>query len=165
MDRTRLTLTVNGVQREAQVDARTTLLDVLRDDFGLKAAKDGCSPQGQCGCCTVIVDGSAKVSCAMPATKAQGRDVVTLEGVSEEERELFARCFVACAGLQCGFCIPGIVVRAKHLLETGAGRTGAVARKGADALREAGDDEMHRTFFVVNAMRMPSVSTGMPSIS
>ena len=117
MERTRLTLTVNGVQREAQVDARSTLLDVLRDDFGLKAAKDGCSPQGQCGCCTVIVDGSAKVSCAMPATKAQGRDVVTLEGVSEEERELFARCFVACAGLQCGFCIPGIVVRAKHLLD------------------------------------------------
>jgi xanthine dehydrogenase molybdenum-binding subunit len=116
-EKAELTLTVNGVRRSAAVDDQTTLLEVLREEFGLRAAKDGCSPQGQCGCCTVIVDGAAKVSCAIPAKKAEGRSVTTLEGFEPTERELFARCFVATAGLQCGFCIPGIVVRAKHLLD------------------------------------------------
>jgi xanthine dehydrogenase molybdenum-binding subunit len=110
-------LWVNGVRRDVEADERTTLLEVLRDELGLTAAKDGCSPQGQCGCCTVLVDGAAKVSCAMPARKAEGKHVVTLEGIPTEERDLFARCFVQAAGLQCGFCIPGIVVRAKHLLD------------------------------------------------
>src|SRR5262249_23538242 len=83
--------------------------------------KNGCSPQGQCGCCTVIVgdNGNAKamISCAVPAIKVAGKNICTLEGLSELERDVFARSFVASGGLQCGFCIPGIVMRARHLLD------------------------------------------------
>src|SRR5437867_1581204 len=132
MDRDLMQLTVNGVRREVAADERTTLLEVLRDELGLTAAKDGCSPQGQCGCCTVLVDGVAKVSCAVPAHKAAGKEVLTLEGVSPEERDLFARAFVEAAGLQCGFCIPGIVMRAKHLLDKNPSPTDAEIRTGLD---------------------------------
>jgi xanthine dehydrogenase molybdenum-binding subunit len=128
----RIELTVNGVRREATILPQTSLLDVLRDELGLKAAKDGCSPQGQCGCCTVIVDGAAKVSCAVPAAKASGKNVLTLEGVSPEERDLFARCFAQSGGLQCGFCIPGIVVRAKHLLDKNPAPSDAEIRNALD---------------------------------
>jgi xanthine dehydrogenase molybdenum-binding subunit len=128
----RIELAVNGVRREALADERTTLLEVLRDQLGLTAAKDGCSPQGQCGCCTVLVDGMAKVSCALPALKADGREILTLEGVDPEERDLFARAFVQAAGLQCGFCIPGIVMRAKHLLDRNPAPTDAEIRNALD---------------------------------
>src|SRR5690606_32784845 len=71
----------------------------------------------QCGCCTVLVDGKAIVSCQQPLEKVAGRDVVTLEGVPEDERRSFADAFAACGGLQCGFCIPGIVMRAKAQID------------------------------------------------
>jgi xanthine dehydrogenase molybdenum-binding subunit len=109
-------LTVNGSPRAVDVHEDATLLEVLREGCGLTAAKDGCSPSGQCGCCTVLVDGQAKVACAMPAEKAANREVITLEGIDERERRIFARAFAVSAGAQCGFCIPGIVVRAHHIL-------------------------------------------------
>ena len=132
MGESKLTFNVNGVRRIATIDERTTLLEVLREGFGLKAAKDGCSPQGQCGCCTVLVDGVAKVSCAISAGKCQGKSVTTLEGISEAERDLFAKAFVATSGLQCAFCIPGIVVRAKHLLDKNPRPTDAEVRVALD---------------------------------
>lgn len=89
---------------------------MLRGTFGLISPKDGCSPQGQCGCCTVIVDDRAVVSCTLPATSVAGSSVLTIEGFDEQERSIFADSFVACGGLQCGFCTPGIVARAKALL-------------------------------------------------
>lgn len=113
----RLEFKLNGCVRSVEADGEATLLEVLRDRFGLISPKDGCSPQGQCGCCTVLVDGRAVVSCAMPAGNVNGKSVVTLEGFTEGERDIFARCFIAAGGLQCGFCTPGIVVRAKNLID------------------------------------------------
>jgi xanthine dehydrogenase molybdenum-binding subunit len=111
----RFTLNGNPMLVEARPDE--SLLEVLRERCGITSLKDGCSPQGQCGCCLALVDGDAKVTCAMPASAAEGRSVVTLEGVSVEERALIAGAFAAANGLQCGFCIPGIALRAKHLTD------------------------------------------------
>src|SRR3954470_5367378 len=106
-------------------DDHPHLLSALREELGVTSPKDGCSPQGQCGCCTVIVDGKAQVSCTLALSKVEGREVQTLEGFTDDERARFASAFAACGGLQCGFCIPGIVVRAKSLVD----------RKGADLTR------------------------------
>ena len=108
--------TLNGAPRTVEVEAEESLLDALREACGTRSLKDGCQPQGQCGCCLALIDGHPKVTCATPAAKAAGHDIVTLEGLSEPERETIARAFEAAAGLQCGFCIPGIALRAHHLL-------------------------------------------------
>jgi aldehyde oxidoreductase len=89
------------------------LLAALREELDVTSPKDGCSPSGQCGCCTVIIDGKAVVSCQTSLDKVAGASVITLEGVDAIERARFADAFAACGGLQCGFCIPGIVMRAK----------------------------------------------------
>lgn len=114
---TRIEFNLNGTDRAVEVEDGTSLLELLRDSCGLISPKDGCSPQGQCGCCTVIVDGRALVTCVTPAPSAAGKRITTLEGFSELERETFADSFIAAGGLQCGFCTPGIVVRAKHLID------------------------------------------------
>jgi xanthine dehydrogenase molybdenum-binding subunit len=101
------------------------LLSALRDELDVTSPKDGCSPSGQCGCCTVMIDGKVQVSCQYPVAKAAGKDVITLEGLSDEERDTWATAFAACGGLQCGFCIPGIVMRAKAQVD----------KKGADLTR------------------------------
>ncbi|MEO5975229.1 MAG: 2Fe-2S iron-sulfur cluster-binding protein, partial [Ilumatobacteraceae bacterium] len=93
------------------------LLAALREELDVTSPKDGCSPTGQCGCCTVLVDGKAIVSCQQPLTKIAGASIVTLEGLPAEERTRYADAFAACGGLQCGFCIPGIIVRAKAQID------------------------------------------------
>lgn len=93
------------------------LLSALRDELNITSPKDGCSPSGQCGCCTVLIDGKAVVSCQQPLTKISGASITTLEGFADEDRQKFASAFAACGGLQCGFCIPGIVVRAKAQID------------------------------------------------
>src|SRR5512144_1798421 len=103
---------LNGVPREISPRPGETLLETLRERCGIRSVKDGCAPQGQCGCCLALIDGTAKVTCAMTAESAAGRDVLTLEGLSEVDRDLFAKAFTAAAGVQCGFCIPGIALRA-----------------------------------------------------
>ncbi len=80
--------------------------------------KDGCQPQGQCGACLALVDGAPKVTCAIPAEKADGREIVTLEGIPADQRQIMADAFAATGAVQCGFCIPGIALRASHLLRT-----------------------------------------------
>lgn len=110
-------LTVNGRPRKLSVRPDESLLDALRNRCGIVSTKDGCQPQAQCGCCLALIDGLPKVTCAVPATKADGKEIVTLEGLAEEERDLLSRSFVAAAGLQCGFCIPGIALQAKALLD------------------------------------------------
>ena len=112
-----LELRLNGAPRKVRLEGGETLLEVLREQCGIRSTKDGCQPQGQCGCCLALVDGKPRVTCATPASKAAGKEILTLEGFDEAERELYARAFVSAAGLQCGFCIPGIVVRAKALLD------------------------------------------------
>ena len=93
------------------------LLAALREELDITSPKDGCSPSGQCGCCTVLVNGKAVVSCQTSLDKVAGSTVTTLEGVDEAERQRYADAFAACGGLQCGFCIPGIVVRAKAQID------------------------------------------------
>jgi aerobic-type carbon monoxide dehydrogenase small subunit (CoxS/CutS family) len=88
-----------------------TLLDALRDELGVRTVKDGCAPQGQCGCCTVWVDGSARVACVTPVRRVAGRAVTTVDGLDEVTRDRFAKAFVATGASQCGFCTPGIVMR------------------------------------------------------
>ncbi|MEM9459187.1 MAG: selenium-dependent xanthine dehydrogenase [Myxococcota bacterium] len=112
-----VSFTLNGKPVQIRPREGETLLEALRGRCEIVSTKDGCSPQGQCGCCLAVVDGKPKTTCALKATKVEGREILTLEGVSEAERELIARCFVTAAGLQCGFCIPGIALRAKHLLD------------------------------------------------
>src|SRR3954465_6848532 len=108
--------TCNGSPVAVRAD-HPHLLAALREELDVTSPKDGCSPSGQCGCCTVLVDGKAVVACQQSLTKVTGKSVVTLEGVDEEERQRYADAFAACGGLQCGFCIPGIVVRAKAQID------------------------------------------------
>jgi xanthine dehydrogenase molybdenum-binding subunit len=127
-----LEFTLNGARRQLDVVAGESLLDTLRERCGVTSPKDGCQPQGQCGCCLVLVDGQPKTSCAVGAESAQGKEVVTLEGISAEEREMTARAFTVAAGLQCGFCIPGIALRAKHLLDKNPKPTRSEIAKAID---------------------------------
>ena len=115
-DADRVTLVVNG--DTITVSARHPhLLHALREELEITSPKDGCSPQGQCGCCTVLIDGKASISCQMPLARVAGKSITTLEGFPDAEVETFADTFAACGALQCGFCTPGIVVRAKALIE------------------------------------------------
>ncbi|MDA8312351.1 MAG: 2Fe-2S iron-sulfur cluster-binding protein [Actinomycetota bacterium] len=92
-------------------DESVSLLDALRERLGVRSPKDGCSPQGQCGCCTVWIDGAPRVSCVTPVRRVSGREVTTTEGMSEERSRRWADAFVAAGASQCGFCTPGIVLR------------------------------------------------------
>jgi xanthine dehydrogenase small subunit len=101
---------VNGAL--VAVDASGSLLDALRSVRpALVSVKDGCAPQGQCGCCTVLVDGEPRVACVTPARRVAGRAITTLEGLAPDVRDRWVDAFVACGASQCGFCTPGIVVR------------------------------------------------------
>jgi xanthine dehydrogenase small subunit len=114
----------NGTPVDVGVAAGESLLSVLREQLGLVSVKDGCAPQGQCGCCTVLVDGDARVACVTPAVRVDGREVTTVEGLDPAALESLAGAFVGTGGSQCGFCTPGIVVRAASLLAKGrTGRT------------------------------------------
>jgi xanthine dehydrogenase molybdenum-binding subunit len=104
-------------------DDHPHLLAALREELDVTSPKDGCSPSGQCGCCTVIIDGKASISCQLPLERVAGRSVTTLEGVSDDERDRFARTFAEHGALQCGFCTPGIVMRTKALLDKDDGLT------------------------------------------
>ncbi len=115
--KTSVTFTLNGTPTSVEVEAGQSALDLLRERFRLFSLKDACQPQGQCGCCLALVDGAPKTTCAIPASKLEGRSIVTLEGVPEAERRLFADAFQAAAGLQCGFCTPGLALRIKWLTD------------------------------------------------
>ena len=107
---------VNGEEVSVRAD-HPHLLAALREELGILSPKDGCAPSGQCGCCTVLVAGRAVVSCQMPLQRVKGREIVTLEGLDPVERDRLARGFAATGALQCGFCTPGIVIRAKALID------------------------------------------------
>lgn len=112
-----VSFTLNGRPVSLDVDPRRSLLDVLRDDLGVISPKNGCAPQAACGCCTVLIDGKPSLSCALKAVKVAGRSVTTAEGLSDELRGQIADAFVSAGGVQCGFCIPGIAIRAAALTE------------------------------------------------
>ena len=136
----RVAFTVNGVPVTVRKD-HPHLLAALREELDITSPKDGCSPTGQCGCCTVLVDGKAIVSCQQSLEKVTGAEITTLEGVSQKERDAFANAFAACGGLQCGFCIPGIIVRAKAQIDkkgTGLKREDMARHLGAHLCRCTG---------------------------
>ncbi|MEM8790204.1 MAG: (2Fe-2S)-binding protein [Pseudomonadota bacterium] len=109
--------TINGDQTEYLCDPDETLLDVLRDRLGLTGAKEGCGT-GDCGACTVTMDGRAVCSCLVLGAEAQGREIGTVEGIAAgESLHPLQRKFLEHAALQCGICTPGILVAAKNLLE------------------------------------------------
>jgi xanthine dehydrogenase small subunit len=110
----RLSLVVDGQAVEVADDG-SSLLDVLRERLGNRSPKDGCSPQGQCGCCTVLVDGQPRVACVTPARRVQGRTITTAEGLPAAARDRWGAAFCATGGSQCGFCTPGIVCRLEGL--------------------------------------------------
>ncbi len=118
--------TVNG-KPSAITGDHPHLLSALRDELDITSPKDGCSPSGQCGCCTVLIDGKAVVACQQSVDACEGREITTLEGLPESERQQFADAFAACGGLQCGFCIPGIVMRAHY----------QISKKGSSLTRES----------------------------
>ena len=105
--------TLNGNQ--VQAPAGGSLLDALRESLGVRSVKDGCSPQGQCGCCTVWIDGQPRVACVTQVGRVAGRDVTTIEGLPSAAT--WAASFVEHGGSQCGFCTPGILMRAAALDE------------------------------------------------
>ena len=108
------TFTVNGITRT--VEENKPLLRYLRDDLKLYSVKDGCS-QGACGTCTIIVDGKAMRSCVLTTARAEGKNILTVEGLSLREKEAFVFAFGSCGSVQCGFCIPGMVMSAKALID------------------------------------------------
>jgi aerobic-type carbon monoxide dehydrogenase small subunit (CoxS/CutS family) len=115
--KTLLTCTVNGEERSVLADTRDTLLELLRQRLGLTGTKEGCS-NGNCGTCTVLVDGQPVCACLMLAQEAPGRDIVTIEGLSGGATlHPIQQALVEHGGTQCGFCTPGIVLSAKALLD------------------------------------------------
>ena len=91
------------------------MLDALRDHAGVTSAKDGCSPQGQCGCCTVLVDGAPRVACVTPVRRLAGRSITTFDGLDADRRQAWSDAFLATGASQCGFCTPGIICRLEGL--------------------------------------------------
>ena len=109
-------MTVNGEPVSLAVEPDEVLADVLRDRLGLTGTKIGCR-EGECGACTVLVDGDAIVSCLYPALKAHGREIVTIEGLSRDgQLDIIQQAFVDTAAAQCGYCTPGFVLAVKALL-------------------------------------------------
>ena len=108
------TFTVNGVERT--VTEKKSLLRYLRDDLRLTSVKDGCS-QGACGACTVIIDGETCKSCVPTTDRLVGKNIVTVEGLTPEEKELYTYAYGEAGAVQCGFCIPGMVMCTKALLD------------------------------------------------
>ena len=112
-----ITCTVNGEEHTVLADPRDTLLDLLRERIGLTGTKEGCG-NGNCGACTVLVDGAPVTACLMLAQEAPHHDIVTIEGVSDRGKlHPIQQALIERGGTQCGFCTPGIVLSAKSLLE------------------------------------------------
>ncbi len=123
-----ISLNVNGRVRDVEADDRTPLLYVLRDDLGLNGAKFGCG-LGQCGACTVLVEGKPVFSCITPAAAVRGREVTTLEGLGTTDNPgPLQRAFIEEQAAQCGFCIPGMIMRAEALLRRNASPSDAEIR-------------------------------------
>ena len=112
----RISLTLNGKTRRAEVEADTRLIDMLRNSFRLTGVKEGCGA-GECGACTVLLDDEAVCSCVVPAVQSDGHSVTTIEGLEENgELDALQQAFIDCDAVQCGFCTPGMIMSAKALL-------------------------------------------------
>ncbi len=125
-----ISLTVNGRQREIAVEPHWTLLETVRETLGLTGPKEGCGT-GDCGACTMTVDGRIVTSCLMLAPQANGREVTTIEGLQNNgSLDPVQQAFIDAGGLQCGFCIPGMIVAARNLLDDNPSPTLDQIREG-----------------------------------
>jgi len=113
-----ITFSLNGSKVSVEVQSHKRLIDVLRDQLNLTGTKEGCG-EGECGACTVIIDGRAMNSCLYPAVEVHGRSVTTIEGLVKQDNELseVPSAFVEKGGIQCGFCSPGMIISTKALLD------------------------------------------------
>ena len=112
-----LLCTINGKKIEKETDPGKRLLDFLRDDMGLTGVKEGCS-EGECGACTVILDGKAVTSCTVYAGKVMDREILTIEGLEENgELDVLQKAFIQNGAIQCGFCTPGMILSCRALLQ------------------------------------------------
>lgn len=113
----KIRLTVNGKSQQVETEGDRPLLEVLREDLGLTGTKYGCG-EGQCRACTVLVDGRAVTSCRMPVTSAAGKKITTIEGLAQNGKlHRVQQAFVDAHAMQCGYCVPGMVLTAAALLE------------------------------------------------
>ena len=128
-----ISLTVNGVRRHVELgDPRVTLLDLLRERLDLTGTKKGCD-RGQCGACTVLIDGRRINSCLALAVSHDGADILTIEGLADGDRmHPMQQAFQDCHGLQCGYCTPGMVMAAVGLLKENAHPTEVQVREGLE---------------------------------
>ena len=111
-------LKVNGEEREVRVEPRQTLLDTLRNDLGLTGTKEGCG-NGNCGTCTVLLNGKAVSSCLVFTVEAEGQEITTIEGLAEAGKiHPLQQAFIEEGAVQCGFCSPGMILTAKAFLDT-----------------------------------------------
>jgi len=125
-----VTLTVNGRPYEVAVEPRWTLLETVREELRLTGSKEGCGT-GDCGACSMIVDGRLVTSCLMLAAQADGRDVVTIEGLATNGKlHPVQQAFIDTGGVQCGFCTPGMIMAAKSLLDSNSSPTLEQVREG-----------------------------------
>jgi aerobic-type carbon monoxide dehydrogenase small subunit (CoxS/CutS family) len=125
-----LTLTVNDIAYTIYVEPNSTLLDVLRDKLGLTGTKKSCN-EGECGACTVLMDGRPVASCLVLAVDAQNKKITTIEGLADGEKlHPLQESFVKHGGIQCGFCTPGMIMSAKALLDENPGPTPLEVRRG-----------------------------------
>ena len=123
-------ITVNGKTYELQVKPWETLLEVIRDELGLTGTKEGCG-LGECGACTVIMDGKTANSCLALAPEADGKEIITIEGLGQGDKlHPIQETFMERGGLQCGFCTPGIIISAKALLDENPKPTDEEIRRG-----------------------------------
>ena len=110
-------LTINGKKRKVETTTRTRLLDLLRDDLHLTGTKEGCG-KGECGACTVIMNGELVASCLILAPQADGTVITTIEGIGNDDHlDLIQETFIETGAVQCGFCTPGMILAIKKLLE------------------------------------------------
>ncbi len=138
------------------------LLAALREELDITSAKDGCSPSGQCGCCTVLVNGRAFVACVLALEKVAGKEVVTLEGFDPVERDRLASAFAVTGALQCGFCTPGILVRAKALIDQKGSRLTrrvTAGRLGAHLCRCTGYTKIFDAIDLLSSGEIPPIET------
>ena len=112
---------VNGITREVEAPPMKRLLDALREDLRLTGTKEGCG-EGECGACSVIVDGEVINSCLVPVCQVRGSTILTVEGLARDGRlDPLQRAFLECGGAQCGICTPGMLIAARALLDENAG--------------------------------------------
>lgn len=110
-------LNVNGIDHSVEVDGSTRLLDLLRDSLGLTGTKEGCG-EGECGACTVIMDGEIVDSCLVLAFQCEGKSILTIEGLQKgDQLDPAQQAFIEKGAVQCGFCIPGMVLSTKAILD------------------------------------------------